>query len=458
MYKYFLSLLALFCFISCSSKVETPNQAGTENEEKTIEITVNNGAMEGDKKTFKVNEAKREAFYKHYPNIKIIPNSWQYTAETFMSKMAGGTCTDIIGLPNATDGIGLAERELALDLTPFIEKWDDYKYLNPTVVEPFVIDGKIYGLPGNVGYAMGLGINKDLFRAAGIVDSSGEPIPPKNWEEFVETAKKLTDRNNGVYGFVFVGKKGEAGWHFLNWAYQAGGEFERSVDGKWKAVFNEQPVVEALQFVQDMKWKHNFIQDNILMDNEEMLEFFASDKAGMAILAPYFIEVLSYKYNFPVEKIGFYGLPEGPGGKACVMGGGYSIINPTISSEKQDAAFRYLTYNLSIELWEVHYRECSELGIPVGLPGVALYVGEKQKEFEEMESKYRNVPLFPEYRKYVAKYARSEPPYYTQQLYSEVLLPAVQNVLTDKNADSLEILNKGAEMFQKRFLDKMENE
>lgn len=54
-----------------------------------------------------------------------------------------------------------------------------------------------------------------------------------------------------------------------------------------------------------------------------------------------------------------------------------------------------------------------------------------------------------------AKYVRPEPPYYSQQLYSEYLGPIVQEVITNKDAEPKPMLEEAAENFQKRFLDKI---
>lgn len=61
---------------------------------------------------------------------------------------------------------------------------------------------KIYALP----FAMttrGLIYNKDMFKAAGIVDENGEAKPPKTLDEVREYAKLLTDESKGKYGIVF---------------------------------------------------------------------------------------------------------------------------------------------------------------------------------------------------------------------------------------------------------------
>ncbi len=62
-------------------------------------------------------------------------------------------------------------------------------------------EGKIYCIPVS-SRTMGLLYNKDMFKKAGIVDEKGEAKPPETWDEFRETAKKLTDRSRCEYGTV----------------------------------------------------------------------------------------------------------------------------------------------------------------------------------------------------------------------------------------------------------------
>lgn len=44
--------------------------------------------------------------------------------------------------------------------------------------------------------------NKDMFKAAGIVDENGEAKPPKTYDELREDAKKLTNASKGKYGII----------------------------------------------------------------------------------------------------------------------------------------------------------------------------------------------------------------------------------------------------------------
>lgn len=61
--------------------------------------------------------------------------------------------------------------------------------------------GKNYVVP-MAATTMGLIYNKDMFKAAGIVDENGEPTPPKTYAELREYAKKLTNPSKREYGIV----------------------------------------------------------------------------------------------------------------------------------------------------------------------------------------------------------------------------------------------------------------
>ncbi len=110
------------------------------------------------------------------------------------------------------------------------------------------IDGKIWGIPTEVNdYAMLY--NKDLFKAAGLVDSKGNAVYPKTWAEFVSTAAKLTKKdakgNITQYGVAFLK---DNDWQvvdpFLSLLFSNGGEY-LSADLK-KSMFNSAAGVAAL--------------------------------------------------------------------------------------------------------------------------------------------------------------------------------------------------------------------
>jgi multiple sugar transport system substrate-binding protein len=213
--------------------------------------------------------------------------------------------------------------------------------------------------------------------------------------------------------------------------------------------------VRALQFIKDLKWKYGVIQSDILIDNEQMFKLFATDQVAMAMMTPEWIPLLVEKYHMKLEEIGVTILPAGPAGHVNQTGGNYCIINPMISKEKQDAAWMNITFNYDTELFE----EMTKLRVKqkriVGFPQLASFKGERKAVYDRILDKYRNVPRYERFSNDASNYAKPEPPFFCQQLYSEGLTPAVQSVLTNPNADPQKVLNDGVKLFQSRFLDKV---
>lgn len=69
--------------------------------------------------------------------------------------------------------------------------------------------GKTYTVPTSA-QLYGLIYNKDMFKAAGIVDEDGNAKPPETWDELREDAKKLTDKSKKQFGIIFPMKW--SGW------------------------------------------------------------------------------------------------------------------------------------------------------------------------------------------------------------------------------------------------------
>ena len=420
-----------------------------------IIISVNRGPKEGDVWLQSEWDIRKKMFEEKYPDYELRISSWDFTPDSFMAKAAGGTLTDIISLW-ATEGENVIGKGLALDLTERLKDWPLYKEINHDILKPFVYEDRVYGLP-YLAYSMALFYNKKLFRENGIVDDKGEPTPPNTWEELVEFAKIITDREKGIAGYGVNGEIPRSGWNFLNYVWQSGGEFEVQEDGMWKAKFNSPEAVSALQFIKDLKWKHGVLQADALAKYDDLWQLFITDKIGMIMEAvtEEILDAIVFKYEFDLDNLGIALLPAGPAGRANQVGADYYIINPAISKEKQDGAFAFITFVHELDLIEAIQKLKNESGRPVGGPRFPVYLDEYQNNVDAIYKRYLNVPDYSSFTNNTNKYIRFEPPYYCQQLYSEVLSPAVQAVTTDSDADPQEIMDEGAKMFQKRFLSKI---
>ncbi|MEU5550270.1 MULTISPECIES: extracellular solute-binding protein [unclassified Micromonospora] len=100
------------------------------------------------------------------------------------------------------------EAGLVKDITAEVEPW--IGQLLPAALQPYTIDGRIYGIPFDVGMT-GFWYNRDHFSDAGITS------PPTTWAGLLEAVGKLKAR--GITPIALAGKDKWPG-HFY-WAYLA---------------------------------------------------------------------------------------------------------------------------------------------------------------------------------------------------------------------------------------------
>lgn len=113
----------------------------------------------------------------------------------------------------------------------------------PGLMDNSYVEGKLYGVP----YLRSTPIfyyNKTLFDQAGITSA------PTNWEELASTSKQL--ESIGVKGFGFLNDI----WHFEAYTQGNGGNIVNA--DETEAIFNQEPAVEAVEFLKEGIEKYNF--------------------------------------------------------------------------------------------------------------------------------------------------------------------------------------------------------
>ena len=154
------------------------------------------------------------AFAKEYEtahsNVKI--NITDLANEAFKAKLT--TVTQAGNPPDLFQSWGggvlkqQADARLVKDLTKDVESW--IGNLLPAAVQPYTIDGKIYGIPWDIGM-VGFWYNKELFERAGVTAT------PTTWSELLTVVQKI--KGAGVTPIALGGKDKWPG-HFY-WAYLA---------------------------------------------------------------------------------------------------------------------------------------------------------------------------------------------------------------------------------------------
>lgn len=140
--------------------------------------------------------------------IKIV----QLENDAYKSKMTALTASGKLPDIFHTWGGGVLKQQvdagLVEDLTDRTKPWADG--LLKVTKEPYILDGKVYGIPFDMGM-IGFWYNKKLFKQAGVTE------PPTTWGGFLEAVSKLKAKN--ITPIALAGKEKWPGMYY--WAYLA---------------------------------------------------------------------------------------------------------------------------------------------------------------------------------------------------------------------------------------------
>ncbi|WP_020575426.1 ABC transporter substrate-binding protein [Actinopolymorpha alba] len=212
-----------------------------------VELTMSVWGGDVDKKVY--NQRLRLA-EKEYPNIKVrlqlSPGGEEYS-QKISTAIAGGKGPDILELAEHTPAFASKNQVLPLDDYIQQSKLDLGNMFGETVPKIFAYEGKQYAIPDRSG-AMVLYYNKKMFDDAG----ADYPTAEWTWDDLLAAAQKLTIRENGQvkqWGFSTI-----SWWpYWMTFMYQNGG---RILDDNNRPVVNSPENVEAMQWYNDLAWKH----------------------------------------------------------------------------------------------------------------------------------------------------------------------------------------------------------
>lgn len=442
--------------------------SGCDNAEKTggsgqVEVKVGGWPTDASQNELKLANAQKEEFERQNPDIKIIPDTYAYSADTFMVKASANQLPDMY-VTYFTETQKIINQGFAEDITPVLEELNWKQYINADIV-PLLEDkdGKLYGVPADA-YAQGIAINKELFKQAGLTDEKGYAKIPKTWDEVVEFAKIIKEKT-GKAGFAIPTTANCGGWHFINIAWSFGTSFmEADASGKYKATFDTDETKSALQFIKDMKWKYGVLPDNTVIDNGELRKMFSTNQVGMIILNPPFTES-TMQYGMPIESMASASMPEGPAGRYSQMGGNVFMFSKGCSADVIKAGLKWAEFqgkgptisDDQLKALEDKNRITNEEG-GVVMNRDAFNVWENEETIakkEQAASKYCNIdPLdYEDYFKFEGVHIKPEEPVCCQELYA-TLDKCIQEVITNENADVSKVISDACKEFQANYLDK----
>ena len=240
--------------------------------DKTIEIEINIGSDSQTEFYLERIDEFNNGIGKDY-NVQI--KTIELDSTGLRLAIEGGTEPDIFGssqIQADTENGVLAALDDIPELADFVEKFCTVENYNT------VYEGKFYRFP-YFARLYGIAYNKDMFKAAGLVDENGEAKPPTTWEEVVEYAQILTDPSKRQYGIIYPGK-------WSSWFGSEIGPASVSIMGrdKWDYVAGQydysiyKPVMEVILQMDD---NGSVYPGTDGLDNDSARAIFAEGSIGM---------------------------------------------------------------------------------------------------------------------------------------------------------------------------------
>lgn len=456
---FLASALGVSALAGCSGG----NTASDKDEQGRTVISVGNWpTKEGDDMT-KMEKYKSE-FETENPTMAITGDNWKYDKNSFYSKASAGQLPTLY-YSWPTETASIVSGGYYTDLTDGLKRSGYYDKFNPVLMKTVSKNGEIVAFP-TMSYSLALIYNVDLFEQAGLMNEDGTPMQPETWEEVAEFGVKIKEAT-GKDGFIIPTMNNCGGWIFTPIAWSYGVEFMTEKDGNYTATFDNDKMVNALQYISDLKWKYDIFSDNSLIDLDEYYKQFAIGNVGMILAAASVTDEL-YKYEMPIENIGVMPVPSGPERRVTLMGGSQAVVKNGATEDQVDVAIKWLEKvgnginkvdELARENMEADYQKLSKDGKLIGIQPISVF--SEKNEYEdlrlEMIDKYKNidinhVKLYNDSLTDTSIELQAEEPKCAQELYAK-LDGVIQEILTNKNADIKALISQASKEFQRDYLD-----
>lgn len=299
-----------------------------------------------------------EDFHRRNPDVRVVNAGGlnligDQADNMFLMSMAGDRSPDVFYV-NFRQYYTFVEQGFCRPMTDLIAQ--DPGVLdraNPTVLKVLKsYDKKVYAIPF-FQVAVALYYRKDFFREAGLDPSK----PPRTWDEFYETARKLSNKNR--FGFSF---SNIPSYTWQNFLYQAGGEVvEPTETGVWRARINSAQAGQALDFyrklLQPQKDGYPAAQVAANLSND-------INTGKTAMWFGYTNDVVLQQSDLSPSVIGIAALPSGPRGKSNEINAGMWAISSRVKDPKKlEACWRFIKFFAGDDAARINTEKCVELGI-----------------------------------------------------------------------------------------------
>ena len=380
--------------------------------------------------------AQVESFETTYPWITVEPSEYEWDPVTFTAQLAGGTLPTLFQVP-FTDIQGLIAAGQVADITDMVAELPYADDFNPNILAVTQdVEGRTYGLV-TAAYGIGLHYNRALFEQAGLDPDS----PPQTWDEVREAAAAIASET-GVAGYAQMSQNNTGGWMLTSLSYNFGGRLEEGAGDGVTSTVDNPGTMEALEFLQAMRWEDDSLGDNFLYDWGTINQAFGGGQVGMYTSGSDVYNSLVTENSIDPESYGLSVLPLAGADAGVLAGGTVVAVKATASAAEVDAAVKWLYHFYLAKLVDeesavADASALAENGAPVGTPALPIFGEEQLALSDAWVADYVNVPLdqmrfFKE--NILSQPLVPEPSSHTQEMYA-ILDSVVQAVMTDQNAD-----------------------
>jgi len=288
----------------------------------------------------KIFQSIEEDFGKAHPGVKVqmerIPFGDYMTK--LLTQFSAGSPPDVMWV-NCNQLASFASRKMFLDLKPFVDKDPSLKLTDfyPEAINFYTVDGELTAIPSNIAPLAVVYYNKKEFDAAGV------PYPKDDWtyEEFLETAKKLTrkDAKGDVTQFGFVDE-----WVMWDtWILAFGGQLVDNEKHPTRCVIDSPEAIAGMQFRADLLFKYGVTPSPAqvtAMGNLGNSDLFMNGKAAMFHTGIWHVPTFRQVKGLDWDVVEF---PKGPNGhRAFAMdAAGYGILK---TSKHPELAYELVKY------------------------------------------------------------------------------------------------------------------
>jgi multiple sugar transport system substrate-binding protein len=208
--------------------------------------------------------------------VDINIHNWTEASRTWMLVATGGDHPDVGDMFWAWSNIQIGKGKYGpMPLDQYKTQLHHERFVSAALAD-VTYNGHVYGIPWRIDVRPML-YRADLFQEAGIA------APPDTWDDLVNYGKKLTKK--GADGRIEIsgigigyGVKNDS-QDFCHWMWQGGGE-AMTPDAK-TATLNTKEVIDAMQFVRDLVYKHEVVTKDVLDPSYNGGTLFISGKSAI---------------------------------------------------------------------------------------------------------------------------------------------------------------------------------